>query len=234
MTIEVFQHVPFEGPAFIENIAEKNHWDLQICRLDEGEQPLSPTDYDMLIIMGGPMNIYEESNYPWLNHEKKAIEQAIKSDKLIFGICLGAQLIADVLGSRVYKNKEKEIGWFPVSRSHPGSGNPPLHFMPDIATVFHWHGETFDIPKNAIPLFQSDATPNQAFLFEKNVLALQFHLEMTQTSLEDILHFCKADLGRGKYIMSDSEILENYKLYESSNKKMLSGIFRYFSHFLDP
>jgi len=233
MNIQVFQHVPFEGPAYIEEIAEKDSHDIHICRFDEGEQPLPPTDFDMLVVMGGPMNVYEDSSYPWLVNEKRAIEQAIKSDKLIFGFCLGAQLIADVLGARVYKNKEKEIGWYPVSRIDPGTGNPPLHFLPDIATVFHWHGETFDIPKNAVRLYSSEATENQAFLYESNVLALQFHLEMLKPSIEDLAHFCRSDLEEGKYIMSPGEMLDGYKKYESSNKKMLRHLFSYFVKEMD-
>jgi GMP synthase (glutamine-hydrolysing) len=233
MIIQVFQHVSFEGPAYIEEIAESNSYDLHICRFDEGETPLPPTDYDMLIVMGGPMNIYEDSNYPWLTTEKKAIEQAIKSDKLIFGFCLGSQLIADVLGSRVYKNKEKEIGWYPIRRIEPGVGNPPLQFLPDIATVFHWHGETFDLPKNAVRLYNSQATENQAFLYESNVLALQFHLEMLQPSIEDLAHYCKSDLGKGKYIMTLPEMLDEYHKYEASNKKILRNLFKYFVNEMD-
>lgn len=233
MIIQVFQHVPFEGPAYIEEIADSNSYDLHICRFDEAEQPLPPTDYDMLIIMGGPMNIYEDSNYPWLTNEKKAIEQAIKSDKLIFGFCLGAQLIADVLGARVFKNKEKEIGWFPISRVEPGVGNPPLQFLPDVATVFHWHGETFDLPKNAHRLYGSQATENQAFLYESHVLAMQFHLEMLQPSIADLAHYCKSDLSDGKFVMTIPEMLEEYNKYSVSNQKMLRNLFKYFVKEMD-
>ena len=229
MVIQIFLHVSFEGPAYIEEIADSESWTVHTCHLYEGEQPLPATDYDMLIIMGGPMNIYEEDRYPWLAHEKKAIELAIKSDKIIFGFCLGAQLIADVLGAKVYKNAEKEIGWFPVSRIDPGVGNPPLQFLPDIATVFHWHGETFDLPKNAIRLYSSHATENQAFLYGNNVLALQFHLEMLPPSIEDLAHFCKSDIEEGKFIMSVSQMMEDYKIYEASNKKFLRNLFRYFT-----
>jgi len=233
MIIQVFQHVSFEGPAYIEEIADAGAHDLHICRFDEGEQPAPATDYDMLIVMGGPMSVFEESDYPWLTAEKRAIEQAIKSDKLIFGFCLGAQLIADVLGARVYKNKEKEIGWYPISRIEPGTGNPPLQFLPDIATVFHWHSETFEIPKNAVRLYQSEATENQAFLYESNVLAMQFHLEMLEPSIADLSHFSKSDLVHGKYTMSEKEMLENYSKYEASNKKMLRNLFKYFEKEMD-
>ncbi|MCB8998522.1 MAG: type 1 glutamine amidotransferase [Bacteroidales bacterium] len=234
MIIQIFQHVSYEGPAYIEEIIEASGNDIHICRFDEGELPMPATDYDMLIIMGGPMNIYEESEYPWLVAEKRAIDQAIKSDKVVFGFCLGAQLIADALGARVYKNAEKEIGWYPVSRINPGDGNPPLHFLPDIATVFHWHGETFDIPKNAVQLYRSEATENQGFLYESNVLALQFHPEMLKSSIEDLAHFCRSELTEdGKYIMSAEQMISDYKKYESSNKKMLRNIFHYFIKEMD-
>ncbi len=233
MIIQVFQHVSFEGPAYIEELAEANSYDLHICRFDEGEMPVPPTDYDMLVVMGGPMNIHEETSFPWLTEEKKAIEEAIKSDKVVFGFCLGSQLIADVLGARVYKNKEREIGWFPVSRAMPGVGNPPLQFLPDIATVFHWHGETFDLPKNAVQLYSSEATENQAFLYESNVLGIQFHLEMLKPSIEDLAHFCKSDLGEGQFVMSAREMLANYSKYEASNKKMLQSLFKYFVKEMD-
>mgnify|MGYP001501907121 CR=1 FL=1 len=233
MIIQVFQHISFEGPAYIEEIADSNSWDLHICRFDEDELPVPPTDYDMLVIMGGPMNIYNESEYPWLIAEKKAIELAIQSDKVIFGFCLGAQLIADILGAKVYRNEEKEIGWYPISRIEPGGSQMALQFLPDIATVFHWHGETFDIPKNAVRLFQSEATQNQSFLYGSNVLAMQFHLEMLKPSIEDLLHFGKSDLTPGKFVMSPKEILDNYSIYEASNKKILRNLFHYFVKEMD-
>jgi GMP synthase (glutamine-hydrolysing) len=228
MITQVFQHVSFEGPAYIEEIANLNSHTLHICRFYKDENPLPTADYDMLVIMGGPMNIYEESKFPWLTVEKNAIEQAIKSGKVIFGFCLGAQLIADVLGARVYKNREKEIGWFPVSRIEPGVGNPPLQFLPDIATVFHWHGETFDPPKGSKHLYKSEATENQAFMYGSNILALQFHLEMKISSLEGMIQNCKSDLSEDKFVMTAQEMLREYSIYESSNKKMLRNLFRYF------
>lgn len=228
MNIQVFQHVSFEGPACIEEIAKQNSYNLSVCRFDLGDPIPSPNNFDMLIIVGGPMSVNEESKYPWLLAEKKAIEQAIRENKIIFGFCLGAQLIADVLGAKVYKNKEKEIGWFPVYRTHPGEGNLPLQFLPDIATVFHWHGETFDIPANAVHLYESEATENQAFLYGKNTLALQFHPEMLKHSIEDLVQSCKSDLNKGRYVMSAGEIIENYSKYKASNKKIIENLFRYF------
>jgi len=226
--IQVLQNISFEGPDYIKEIAEKYGHELFITRLFEGEQPIPATDYDMLVIMGGPMNIYEEIEYPWLGAEKKTIELAIGSNKVVLGICLGAQLIADVLGAQIYKNEEREIGWFPITRSYTGSEDAPLQFIPDTTTVFHWHSETFDLPGNAIRLFSSEATENQAFLYEEKVLALQFHLEINKSTIKDLVHYYEDDLKAGKFIMDKKEMLKLYKEYKASNRKMLRSIFKYF------
>jgi GMP synthase-like glutamine amidotransferase len=228
MKIQVFQHVAFEGPAYISEIAEMYSCGIQICRFDKHQKPMPPNSYDILVIMGGPMSVNDEEAYSWIKTEKKAIEQAIIKGKTVIGFCLGAQLIASVLGSTVYQNTEKEIGWFPVSRVQAGTGNPPLHFLPDIATVFHWHGETFNLPENSVRLFSSEVTHNQAFLYGNKVLGMQFHLEMKEQGIVDLIKFCKSDLTEGRYIMSPEEMHENYKRYESSNKKMLRNLFRYY------
>jgi GMP synthase-like glutamine amidotransferase len=228
MNIQVFQNISFEGPAFIEEIAEKNGYGLHVTRLFDGENPLPPTDYDMLVIMGGPMNIYEESEYPWLINEKKAIEQAINSEKIVFGICLGAQLLADILGAEVYKNEEREIGWFPVHRMDTETDDKHLSFLPDKMTVFHWHSETFRIPGNAVRIYSSEATENQSFIYENKVLAMQFHLEMKKSSIKDLAYYCEYDIEPSKFVMEKGKMLKLYKKYEEENKKVLKDIFRHF------
>ena len=229
MKIQVFQNVSFEGPAYIEEIAEKNGYELHVSRLFDGENPLPPTDYDMLVILGGPMSIYEESEFPWLPNEKKAIELAINSEKIVFGICLGAQLLADILGAEVYKNEEREIGWFPVHKVKAESGNEPLSFLPNKITVFHWHSDTFHIPRNAVKIYSSEATENQSFIYESKVFAMQFHLEMKKSSIKDLVHYCEADLESSKFVMEKGKMLKLYKKYEDDNKKVLQDLFRHFS-----
>jgi len=226
MKIQVLQNIAFEGPGHIEKIAEEKGHEFNIVNLYDGEQPLPATDYDMMVILGGPMRIYEESEYPWLGIEKKAIEYAIQSDKIILGICLGAQLIADVLGAEVYKNEFREIGWYPVTRTV----DSPLKFFPQKLNVFHWHSETFDIPGNATRIFSSEATENQSFLYEDKVLAMQFHLEVTEEMVEDFIFFYKEDLEPGKFVMQKEKISRLTKKYVSLNRKILLNIF---THFLD-
>ena len=146
----------------------------------------------MLVIMGGPMGTYEEDTYPWLKDEKLFVRKAIHSDKAVLGICLGSQIIANALGAAVYPNKEKEIGWLPISFIDKASQD--LFGSETVSPiVFQWHGDTFDLPENATLLASSDLYPNQAFTLGKNILALQFHVEVAADSLEKWLigHTCE-------------------------------------------
>ena len=139
--------------------------------------------------MGGPMGIYDHEEHPWLMAEKKIIRQAIDGGKTVLGICLGAQLIADVLGANVYPGPQKEIGWFPIQRADDAPD-----FLPDELTVFHWHGDTFEIPDGAIRLASSEACENQGFVYNDRVVALQFHMETTPESMEALIENCGHEL----------------------------------------
>jgi GMP synthase (glutamine-hydrolysing) len=229
MKIQVLQNISFEGPGYIEQIAEEAGHELIIVHLYDGEQPLPATDFDMMVILGGPMNVYEECEYPWLTTEKKAIDEAIHSNKIVLGICLGAQLIADVLGAEVYKNENLEIGWYPVTRTLTKDEIPPVGFFPEKAVVFHWHNDTFDIPRNAKRIYRSDATTNQAFIYEEKVFAIQFHLEMSEKSIEDFFYFFDDEPGPDKFVMQKEEMLKLIRKYDPSCKAVLRDLFNYFN-----
>jgi GMP synthase-like glutamine amidotransferase len=154
--------------------------------------------------MGGPMSVNDEADHPWLRSEKQALREAIAMDMPVLGVCLGAQLIASALGARVYRNAVKEIGWFPVQGVQ---GADSAFAFPSDSTVFHWHGETFDLPHGAIHLARSEACKHQAFLFKRNVMGLQFHLEMTADSLRAIVENCRSELIAGPYVQSEPELL---------------------------
>lgn len=156
--------------------------------------------YDALIIMGGPMGVYDEGVYPWLAKEKRHIRMAIDSGKPVLGICLGAQLIATSLGAKVAPHRQKEIGWFPVAVEDAAAGHPILSGLNQAMTVFHWHGDRFEIPKGSLHLMSSVACDNQAFLYGSNVLGLQFHLEMDAPAIETIIKACGDELVEGKWI----------------------------------
>ena len=147
-----------------------------------------------LIVMGGPMGVYEADRHPFLLQEQKLIRQAIQAERPVLGICLGAQLVAAALGARVYPGPRKEIGWYPVEVTAQDqiTAGLPAHFM-----AFHWHGDTFDLPAGAMRLFRSDLFENQGFRWGKNVYAIQFHFEINAEMIEDWLEDegCCAELA---------------------------------------
>jgi len=189
MKLHWLQHVPFEGLGIIEKWAEANGFEITCTRLHAGEQLPEIETFDWLVVMGGPMGIYDHDEHPWLVAEKQFIKAAIDADKTVLGICLGAQLMADVLGAKVYPGPQKEIGWFPIRRS---DGAPQL--LPENLTVFHWHGDTFEIPEGAIRLASSTACHNQGFIFNNRAIALQFHMETTPESMEALIENCGEEL----------------------------------------
>ena len=204
MRVHYLQHVPFEGPANIATWAHTRSHSLTSTSLFKGEALPSPVAFDALLVMGGPMSVHDEAQHPWLVTEKKLIEQSIKSGKHVLGVCLGAQLLADVLGTKVYRNKCKEIGWFPVRHLQEES---VAAGFPSTFTAFHWHGETFDLPAGAVHLAESDGCVNQAFAFGSKSLALQFHLEVTRESVEGLVRNSAADITSGLYVQSREQML---------------------------
>jgi len=207
MRIHYLQHVPFEGLASIEQWVIRQGNIISATKFYNGD-PLPPVDdLDWVIVMGGPMNIYEDDKYPWLNSEKDFIEAAIKKNKIVIGICLGSQLIADVLGSKVYKGQEKEIGWYPITMTTEAKKYPFFALNTQCFNVFHWHGDTFDLPPGAVRLAYSEVCSNQAFIYGEKVLGLQFHLESTKESIRQIIENCASELVAGKYIQKPEEML---------------------------
>jgi GMP synthase-like glutamine amidotransferase len=228
MRLHYIQHVPFEGIANIEGWAESQGWQISGTHIYRGEKPPDPDGLDWLVIMGGPMNIYEEKEYPWLAGEKRFIEEIIKKGKIVVGICLGAQLIADVLGGRVARNRFKEIGWFPVSLSPDGHDSVPFRGFPNEFPALHWHGDTFSLPPGATMLAESGACPAQAFSSNGGrVLALQFHLESSVDSVRALIQNCSDELVDGEYIQSAEEILgrkENFTTIHDSMHMLLENM----------
>jgi GMP synthase (glutamine-hydrolysing) len=200
-------HAPFEGLAAIEPwLVSRGHRITQ-TRFWLDEPTPQVEEMDWLIVMGGPMGVYEEDKYAWLKREKKFIEQAIHDGKLVLGVCLGSQLVAEVLGGRVYRNQWKEIGWHQVTPTEEGRTSDMFRNIGPEFHPFHWHGDTFDLPPGAIQLARSAACEQQAFSCGQNVLALQFHPDATRTSVELMLRHCSGDLLEGPYVQSREEIL---------------------------
>jgi GMP synthase-like glutamine amidotransferase len=206
MNIHYFQHVPFEGLGHLEHWVQKPGHKVTATRFYEDHKLPFVEICDLLIVLGGPMSSNDEEQLPWLTEEKRFIEKAIVRGKTVIGICLGAQLIADVLGAQVYKNPVKEIGWMPIELTEEGKKSALFKDFPKEQTVFQWHGETFDLPSGAVHIAQSKDCPNQAFMYGKNVVGLQFHLESTADSIGLLLDHCAADLTPGPSVQSIEQI----------------------------
>lgn len=206
MLIHIIQHVPYEGPGHILDWARQNKHRVSFTRLYKNELFPAMNSVDLLVVMGGPMGIYQDSEYPWLASEKDFIRKYIDFGGRVLGVCLGAQLIADILGARVYPNTEKEIGWFPVSLTPTAIDSPFFADLPQPFEAFHWHGDTFDIPEGAKHVLSSEACENQAFEYEERVVGLQFHVESTEQSVSDLLENCSDDLVNARYIQDEDSI----------------------------
>jgi GMP synthase-like glutamine amidotransferase len=215
----ILQHVPYEGPGYIASWLKKADFKTTYTRFYESPDLPEPGRTDLLIVLGGPMSVNDEDKIPWIASEKRFIRTCIEKGVGVLGICLGAQLIASALGARVYRNRYKEIGWFPV---HGLSPDDPSHFSfpPDFA-VFHWHGETFDLPDGAVNLASSEACMNQAFQVGTSVMGLQFHLETTPDAAREIVAACKDELVRDAFVQTATGILSaEAGTYEAANRQM--------------
>ncbi|MFQ3242109.1 MAG: GMP synthase-like glutamine amidotransferase [Lentimonas sp.] len=197
MKILCLKHIAFEGPGTFALWAQARGHELTIESVYQNKPLPSPDTFDALLVMGGPMNIYEDAIYPWLTKEKSYIRSAIAAGKHVIGVCLGAQLIAHALGAKVTAGSQKEIGWFPIQ---PSPDCPAALPLPDQLRVLHWHGDTFDIPQGAQSIAHSAACAHQGFLYRDRVLALQCHLEITPQSLALLIAACSNELVEAPYI----------------------------------
>jgi len=220
MKIHWLQHVSFEGLGCMEPWLIENGHDVSSTRFWADDRLPDTENVDGLIVMGGPMGVYDESIYPWLAEEKAFIKKIIAQNKPVLGICLGAQLIAEVLGAKVGKNKQREIGFFPLT----GDGKIfPAEFM-----AFHWHGDTFGIPDGATHLASSPACGNQAFIYKDNVLGLQFHLETTEESLRALCTNCADEITEGPFIQTLEQMTPFFAELPAANARMFDLLKRLF------
>lgn len=218
LRIHSLQHVAFEGPGCISQWTTQKGHTLTSTKLYLDEAFPNTDDIDWLIIMGGPMSANDGNTISWINSEKEFIANTIKAGKIVIGICLGSQLIASVLGAKVYANTHKEIGWFPI---HNPTGSFNFLFKDnDPLPVFHWHGETFDLPEGAVLLASSEGCKNQVFLYNQKVLGLQFHFEVTEDSLQQMLTFGKEDIDGSEYTQTAEYILQQQQHITQSNRYM--------------
>jgi GMP synthase-like glutamine amidotransferase len=211
MNIQYIQHVPFETPGQILVWAEEHGHSVTGSRVYAGEALGLPAleALDWLVVMGGPMSVGDEKAHPWLTVEKRFIEAALKKNKTILGICLGAQLLASVLGANVFRNRHREIGWFDVKLNRDAATFPVTRGLPRKFCPLHWHGETFDIPRGAVNIAESKACTNQAFVYGGRAVGLQFHLEMTERGVSDLVENCRNEIETAPYIQKPETIKAN-------------------------
>lgn len=220
LRIHYLQHVPFEDLGCIENwVTQKAH---VLTSTKFYETPILPqlTEFDWLIVLGGPMGVYDEDKFDWLKTEKEFVRNSIQAGKTVLGICLGAQLIASALGARVFQNTDKEIGWFLISPVLESRQLLLSEQNADLYPVFHWHGDTFDLPEGAMRLASSEACLNQAFRIGENVIGLQFHFEVTEKSIQRLIAFCSDELVAARYVQSAEMMLEKTQHVTEINKRM--------------
>ncbi|MCP5446059.1 MAG: gamma-glutamyl-gamma-aminobutyrate hydrolase family protein [Chromatiaceae bacterium] len=219
MRAHYFQHVPFEGLGSIEAWLTAHGFAITATKFFESAEIPALHQIDLLVVLGGPMSVNEEAQFRWLAAEKAYLREAVVSGKPVLGICLGAQLIASAMGSGVYPNSAKEIGWFPINGI--AVSNHSAFNFPQTVQVFHWHGETFDLPAGAVHLASSDGCTNQAFQIGTSVIGLQFHLETTPESLQRIVANCRDEIVPARYIQTEDEMRSaDAAAYRSINRMM--------------
>lgn len=222
MNAFVLQHADFEGPAAIVTWLSKNNFHIRYINLYVQHRFPDIKEVDWLVVMGGPMSVNDEKDFPWLKEEKEFIRNCIEAGKKVVGICLGSQLIANSLGYRVYPNTKKEIGWFPIRKVE--SKSHLAHLIPEEITVFHWHGETFDLPAGAHLVASSEACKNQIFTLNTNVLALQCHPEMTLESISEIITGAEDELKLAEYVQDAGTIKTKASEFATPGNKLLFAL----------
>jgi len=176
----VIQHVACETLGTIEDALVRAGLTHRYLRIHQGEAvPPDLGDAAALIVMGGPMSVYEQGRLAHLKAEMRLVESALETERPVLGVCLGSQLLAHVLGAKVYPGARKEIGWHEVSLTPAGQDDAVWSAAPSRFPGFHWHGDIFDLPRSAARLASSELTPCQAFRYGKNAYGILFHMEVT-------------------------------------------------------
>jgi GMP synthase-like glutamine amidotransferase len=222
MILHILQHDPDEGPGAIADWAAARGHALRTTHVYRGDALPDLESGDLLVAMGGPMNIYQDRDHPWLRAERSFLERHIGKGGRALGVCLGAQLLADALGGRVMQNSQVEIGWFPVRFTDEARALFP--FLPEEKEIMHWHGDTFELPAGAMRLGTSEACANQGFLYEGRILGLQFHAEVTRDFAAALLRQAGTDLRPEAFVQDGQTILGHSDADFESAHTLLSGL----------
>lgn len=209
--ILIIKQVEQEGPGLIEDIFAENGWGFRTVELSRGGK--LPPDFDetgALVVLGGPMNVYEEKQYPFLKKEESLIRKALIEEVPVLGICLGAQLLAKTCGALVKKAPQKEIGWYKVEKTEEGKKDPVFNTGSDDMWVFQWHEDTFDLPKGAVLIAEGRDCKNQAFRVGQNAYGLQFHIEVTEDVIRSWFQWGEEKAVVEKIMKDTKKVKEKY------------------------
>lgn len=206
----VLQHTPPETLGTIVDALEAQGAAHEYIRPFLGERvPVDMAEAAGLIVMGGPMGVHDVEQNPFLRDEMRLIENALKRERPVLGVCLGSQMLASVLGARVTPGRKKEIGWFPVRLSEQGRQDPLWAGLDGAFVAYLWHGDVFDLPKGAVHLASSELTEHQAFRHGSSAYGLLFHLEVTENMIREMIRHFSDELARenldGGWIMQKWE-----------------------------
>lgn len=202
--------------------AEKKGYSVDWTDVFKGAKLPAQKDFDWLIVLGGSQHVWQEQEHPWLVAEKRFISETLAQDKIILGICFGAQLLAETLGGRVFSSKHEEIGWHEVTVSDEGKGSYLLKNMPWKFLTFHWHSDHFTLPPGCTRLAFSEPTANQAYTVKNSrVAGLQFHPEYTIELIQYFANDYGHEWQKNQYVSGKEAVLsktkqipETYRLME--------------------
>jgi GMP synthase-like glutamine amidotransferase len=221
--IHYLQHMEFDGPGGIGAWAGSKGHPIDGTHLWANEALPEPEQFDLLVILGGSMSVYDTLEYPWLSAEKRLIGEAVTKGRLVLGLCLGAQLLADVVGGRVQRNAFREIGWHTVYFHHADAACSLFGSLPGPVKLLHWHGDTFaGLPEEAVLFASSEGCPNQGFMYRNRAVGLQFHLEADEQSLTALVDCCGAGLTADKYVQTPEQILAGADHLAGSTRLLFS------------
>jgi GMP synthase-like glutamine amidotransferase len=222
MRIHYIQNYELADLGTIRTWAIEKGFAITSTRMYENPAVPSVDEFDLLIILGGIMGAYDEDKYPWLSIEKQFIREAVKQDKYVMGICLGAQLIADALGGRAYPHSVKEIGWWPVQLTKEANDEPLFHGIPEDFFAFEYHGDTFDLPEGSVLMAIGKGCQNQAFLYGDKVIGLQFHPEFDEPALQEIVMKHGSEIAEDTYVQKPQEFLKQNSNFAPARKVLFT------------
>jgi GMP synthase-like glutamine amidotransferase len=221
----VLQHIAIEGPGVLAPLLQQRGWEVESVALYAGAHLPQPQVYQAIIVMGGPMGVHDEADYPFLRAEHDFLRQAMAHDVPILGICLGSQLLAKALGAHVYRNPVKEIGWDTVALTPDGLADPLFAGVSSPVRVFQWHGDAFDLPVGATWLASSARCRYQAFRYRDRVYGLLFHLELTPEIVQSWLDAFQEDLASVAAQTSAAQIMADIPRYLDGYRQTRTQVF---------